>query len=223
MEITQSSAATAPIVGAAGVANGDAVEISSDFETFLKMLTVQMQNQDPLNPVDSSDYAVQLATFSGVEQQVQTNDLLKGLTAILGTSGMAQMAGWVGKEARAAVPANFDGDPITLAPNPASIADRAQIVVRDADGLEVDRFDIPVSAEPVVWSGLDADGYPRELGKYSFEVVSFAGEEALVQDPVEVYSTVTEVRSQGGETVLILEGGAAVAASQVSGLRDPNL
>ena len=47
--------------------------LSSDFETFLKMLTVQLENQDPLNPVDSADYAVQLATFSGVEQQVQTN------------------------------------------------------------------------------------------------------------------------------------------------------
>ena len=49
--------------------------ISSDFNTFLRMLTVQMQNQDPLNPIDSADYAVQLATFSGVEQQVRTNQL----------------------------------------------------------------------------------------------------------------------------------------------------
>ena len=42
--------------------------ISSDFDTFLRMLTVQMRNQDPLDPIDSADYAVQLATFSGVEQ-----------------------------------------------------------------------------------------------------------------------------------------------------------
>ncbi len=47
--------------------NESSSNISADFETFLKMLTVQMQNQDPLNPVDSSDYATQLATFSGVE------------------------------------------------------------------------------------------------------------------------------------------------------------
>lgn len=58
-------------------------EISSDFETFLRMLTVQMQNQDPLDPVDSSDYAVQLATFSNVERQVQTNDLLRELKGSL--------------------------------------------------------------------------------------------------------------------------------------------
>ena len=104
-------------------------EISSDFETFLRMLTVQMQNQDPLNPVDSSDYAVQLATFSGVEQQVLTNDLLRGLAAQNGTAGLAQMASWVGMEARAVGPAYFDGAPITVAPEPASFATSAQLLM----------------------------------------------------------------------------------------------
>lgn len=223
MEIgAQTNSVNARIANASAQAS-QVSEVSSDFETFLKMLTVQMQNQDPLNPVDSSDYAVQLATFSGVEQQVQTNDLLRSLSSILGTSGMAQMAAWVGKEARTFAPAQFNGDPVTLAPNPASISDRAQIIVSDASGTEVERFDIPVSAEPVEWSGLDADGYPRALGQYTFEVVSMAGGEVLSQDPVEIYSTISEVRSQGGETVLILEGGAAVAATQVSALRDPNL
>jgi flagellar basal-body rod modification protein FlgD len=57
--------------------------ISSDFNTFLRMLTVQMQNQDPLDPIDSADFAVQLATFSGVEQQVRTNELLGQLSGLL--------------------------------------------------------------------------------------------------------------------------------------------
>ena len=52
-------------------------QIGGDFTTFLEMLTVQLKNQDPMNPMESSDFAVQLATFSSVEQQVQTNDLLK--------------------------------------------------------------------------------------------------------------------------------------------------
>jgi hypothetical protein len=60
--------------------------LGSDFETFLKMLTTQMKNQDPLNPVESSEYAVQLATFSSVEQQVLTNDLL---TRLIGQSHRA--------------------------------------------------------------------------------------------------------------------------------------
>ena len=60
-------------------------------------------------------------------------------------------------------------------------------------------------------------------GLYSFEIVSYADEEALSQDPVDVYSTVTEVRAEGTESILILEGGAASSASQVSALRDPSL
>ena len=100
-----------------------------------------MQNQDPLNPVDSSDYAVQLATFSGVEQQVLTNDLLRGLAAQNGTAGLAQMANWVGMEARAVGPAYFDGAPITIAPDPANFATSAQLVVKDANGAEADDFD----------------------------------------------------------------------------------
>ena len=221
MEITQTTAAT---TGPSSPSQAtDPAALSSDFETFLRMLTVQMENQDPLNPVDSSDYAVQLATFSGVEQQVQTNDLLRSLAAQLGSGGMAQMAAWVGKEARAPAAGYYDGDAITLAPNPVTIADRAEIIVSNAAGDEVERFDIPITAEPIEWAGLDAAGAPHEQGLYAFEVVSYSGEDILAQDTVDIYSTVTEVRSQGGETLLILEGGAAIAASQVSALRDPNL
>jgi len=218
MEISQTQT---PLQSPASVPTNDSGAISSDFETFLRMLTVQMENQDPLNPVDSSDYAVQLATFSGVEQQVQTNDLLRNLATQLGTSGMAQMAVLVGKEARAPTQGYFDGDGILLAPNPVSVADRAEIVVTNAEGTEVDRFDIAVSADPVTWSGLDPDGYPHPIGLYSFQAISYAGDEALAQDTVDVYSTVTEVRAQDGESILILEGGAAISAQQVSALRAP--
>ncbi len=198
-------------------------QISSDFETFLRMLTVQMQNQDPLNPVDSSDYAVQLATFSQVEQSVLTNDLLSSLSAQLTSDGLAGMANWVGKEARAAAPAYFDGEPITLSPNPALVADQAEVVVRNENGAEVQRFDIPISADPVEWAGVSPGGDPFPEGLYSFELVSTSNGEVITADVVEVYSTVTEVRAQGGETILILEGGAAVATNQVSALRDPTL
>ena len=63
--ITPTQTQTSPVTAANATAmTGGNSNISADFETFLKMLTVQMQNQDPLNPVDSSDYATQLATFT---------------------------------------------------------------------------------------------------------------------------------------------------------------
>ena len=60
-------AATPQRLGAS--AQNTAPAMTTDFETFLRMLTVQMQNQNPLNPMESQEFAVQLATFSGVEQR----------------------------------------------------------------------------------------------------------------------------------------------------------
>ena len=79
----------------------------------------------------------------GVEQAVLTNDLLSALMVQMNTTGMAQMADWVGKEARAIAPGHFDGSPITIAPNPAAIADKVELVVSDPQGNEVQRYDIP--------------------------------------------------------------------------------
>lgn len=193
--------------------------ISSDFETFLVMLTTQLENQDPLNPVDSSDYAVQLATFSSVEQQVQTNDLLKGLSEQMGLMGMAQLAGWVGMEARAPVAANFDGTPVTLSPHPASAAQETILVVTNADGNEVERIDIAVSSEAITWAGVDESGNPRPAGLYSFSLESYSHDSLIETTPVDVYSRISEARTEGGQTVLVLDGGIHVSASQVNALR----
>ncbi|WP_240722871.1 flagellar hook capping FlgD N-terminal domain-containing protein [Poseidonocella sp. HB161398] len=54
-------------------------DTNSDFDTFIKILTSQIKNQDPANPLDSTELATQLATFSGVEQQVLTNKILQNI------------------------------------------------------------------------------------------------------------------------------------------------
>lgn len=199
--------------------NDDTV-ISSDFETFLNMLTAQLENQDPLDPVKSEDFAVQLATFSSVEQQVLTNDLLEQMTLQMGLSNMGQYASWVGMEVRAAVPAKYDGSPITLAPKPDLSADRAVLVVSDADGNEIQRQQISVSHDPLQWSGILNDGTRVLDGSYAFTVESYTDDIVPDVSPVEVYSKITEARSDNGETVLITEAGGEVKATEVTALRN---
>lgn len=195
--------------------------LSSDFETFLQMLTAQARYQDPLEPIDSSEYAAQLAQFSMVEQQVMSNDLLTALTTQLGVGNMGQLVGAIGMEARTTSPVYFDGAPITVAPNPAAVADEVFLVAFDAAGNEVRRMSIPVSAEPIEWDGLDASGTPLPHGTYSFGVESHAKGELLMLEPAEAYGRVTEARFQDGQSVLILEGGSIVLGSEVNGLREP--
>lgn len=196
-----------------------AAVISSDFQTFLLMLTTQMQNQDPLNPIDSSDYAVQLATFSGVEQQVRTNTLLESLAGQFRLSGLAEMASWVGMEARVAAPVQFDGSPLTLYPTPEAGADRAVLVALDAAGQEVSRTEIPVSTDPIDWAGTDANGAPLPAGSYSFRLETYAAGTLATISAVQAFGRIEEVRNTSGGAVLVLEGGALVTASEVQALR----
>ncbi|MEM9434346.1 MAG: flagellar hook capping FlgD N-terminal domain-containing protein [Pseudomonadota bacterium] len=211
-----------------GVASGPTTEapdaadaLSSDFETFLVLLTAQLNNQDPLNPVDSQDFATQLATFSGVEQQVKTNDLLTSLTQTMNLSSLADMAGWVGMEARVSGAVQFSGTPIEIYPQLPSFAETAQLVVSNAQGAEVQRINIPVSEDPIEWAGTFPDGTPIPSGAYSLTVEAFSQNELVNVGSVEHFAEVSEVRATDTGSLVVLQGGATVAATEVTGLRQP--
>jgi flagellar basal-body rod modification protein FlgD len=195
--------------------------ISSDFNTFLKMLTAQLKNQDPTKPIESADYAVQLATFSGVEQQVKTNQLLEGLASQFGVMGMSQLAAWVGQEARASGPVWMDGDAVTLSSTPSAGADRAVLVVRNAAGTMVSREDMPASGNPYEWLGTDIEGNPLPTGKYTLDIESYSGDRLLGTSPAQAYARIIEAKNGPMGTTLILDGGIEVAAKDVTALRVP--
>lgn len=194
--------------------------ITSDFTTFLRMLTTQLQNQDPLNPIDSTDFAMQLATFSGVEQQVQTNTLISGLSDQLGLMNLAQLSGWIGKEARTTQDVHFDGTAITLFPNPAAGADRATLVVRDAGGAVQSRETLSPTATTHQWLGADATGNPLPPGRYSLTLESSRGDAVIATTPVASFAPITEARRDGNAVILVLKGGIEVAEKDVLALRD---
>ena len=222
MEVqTQSqTAARASTTQTAGTGQS-ASALSSDFQTFLRMLTVQMENQDPLNPIESSDFAVQLATFSGVEQQIRTNDLLADMIAGQGLGGLAQLAGWIGMEARVPGPAQFSGAPIPLAPQPDPASDAAYLVVKDEFGRAVSREAVPLSDDVVLWGGTASNGAPLLPGRYSFELESLRAGEITSIKPVEHYALVQEARLGPGGIEIVLEGGRALSSADVTALRRP--
>jgi len=217
MEITQNLTNPNQGIPPVPAAQSAAATVSSDFEVFLQMLTAQMKYQDP---VDSTDYATQLATFSGVEQAVLTNDLLKALTTQMTVGGLSDLASWVGREARSTAPAYFDGQPIELFPQAVGASDTQEIVVRDASGAEVQRIPFLSASESFVWAGVLPNGAPMQQGLYSFQIVGKANGEVTGQAGADVYSKVNEVRIEGSQTMLILQGGASVPASNVTALRD---
>lgn len=195
--------------------------LAGDFTTFLKMLTVQMKNQDPMNPVNSSDYAVQLATFSGVEQQTKTNKLLEGLNGQFGVLGMSQLAGWVGQEARSAAAVYYDGSPVDITYQAATTADRAVVAVRDSSGTLVAREEVPKNATSYQWFGGDAQGNPLPGGLYSLSLESYSGETLLGSTEVQSYARILEARGGASGATLVLQGGIEVPATEITALRVP--
>ncbi len=194
----------------------------TDYDTFLRMMTVQIKNQDPLNPMSADEFAVQLATFSGVEQQTRTNDLLAQQLAQNAKASLAGMVGWVGKEARVAAPVNFDGThPVTLSPNPALNADKAVLVVKNAAGDEVARTVIPVSSADYTWVGLDDEGNPLPDGVYDLSLESYDGDDLLGETAVEYFGKIYEVRSSPAGATVLFAGGVEVPTALITALREP--
>jgi flagellar basal-body rod modification protein FlgD len=193
---------------------------NTDYDTFLKMLTAQVQNQDPLNPIDSADYAVQLATFSGVEQQVKTNDLLTDLNAQMGLSGISNLAGWVGQEVRSTGTVPHDGTtPLSLSLSPEPRADQAVLVAVDASGTEVSRTPVPVAGGDYSWP---PSGTTVAAGDYSFRLESYrAGTQIGDGTDVPVWRRVDEVRTGDSGSEVVFSDGRSALASTVTGLRAP--
>ena len=220
VESLNGTTATTPTVKQSSKSNaGASAFASSDFETFLKMLTTQIKNQDPLNPMEGTEFAVQLATFSGVEQQVQTNQLLQQLLS-KGTSGLGDLSSWIGRDVRTPAPVWFDQSPLTMVVDPAATADTVTLVTLDARGAEVSRESIGNGQGEVDWQGRDAAGNLLPAGLYQFRIESAKDGKVIEIAKAGVYTRVTGAELVGTAPRLILEGGATAELEDVTALRE---
>src|SRR5258708_18015064 len=91
------SPAAAPTTDKTALGRAD---LATNFNTFLSLLTTQLKNQDPLSPLDSNQFTQQLVQMTGVEQQLNTNDLLKQLVSNT-SGGVATAVSLIGKDVKA--------------------------------------------------------------------------------------------------------------------------
>src|SRR5690348_10629695 len=92
----QTSTSSSSSSSTSSVTNGT---LAGNFQTFLTLLTTQLQNQNPLDPLDTNQFTQQLVEFAGVEQQLKTNDQLASLIALQQTTQATQALTFVGKTA----------------------------------------------------------------------------------------------------------------------------
>lgn len=193
--------------------------LAADFQTFLTLLTTQMRNQDPLKPMESTEFVAQLASFSAVEQQIRTNERLDGIYGALAGGTADGLAAWIGREVRAPGKADYAGQPLEVGITPVEGADRAILVVRNDFGQEVARRAVSATADVVTWDGADGLGTPLPHGRYELTVESYTGEVLRGTQEGQVFARVGEVRIEGDGPVLLTEGGGRVPLDAVTGVR----
>ena len=197
----------------------EALKVEANFDTFLSLLTAQLRNQDPLEPVNSTDFVAQLAQFSAVEQQVQSNNALNEILGVLGGGDVSSLANWLGAEVQSAGPVYFDGSPLALTTTPTPDATQSNLVVRNIAGDVVARQSVDSTAKTVNWNGLDLNGVAAPEGLYSFTVESAKGTAILPTQQAAGFTKVEEVRVNGDEPVFVLQGGDTVALEDVLAVR----
>ena len=196
--------------------------MSGDFSTFLTLLTAQLRNQDPLKPVESTAFVAQLASFSAVEQQVQSNTKLESILQAVSSGATGGLSQWIGQDVRNAGSATYDNKPLDVQYRSHPNADRVELVVYDANNTVVARHDVNKDKTNLQWSGILSDGTRAISGAaYRFETNSLKQGEVIATDPALVFSKVQEVRRVQGQPELHFADGSKMLAADVVALRAP--
>lgn len=193
--------------------------LSSDFETYLKMLTVQMKNQDPLDPTDASEFSLQLATFSSLEQQVLTNQLLEGMLPYANNSDSFSMLDALGRKAFVESDAIYRGHPIEVRLPNLPKHDKAIMEVQDEFGDIIDTKIILSDDRSLTWPS-DANASAIEDGVYRFFVQTYSDGQLVQTSQAFTPHTITEVMKSDFEFELILENGESYNSNSVYGFTD---
>lgn len=209
---------------AAGRINAGGSMLASNFETFLKLLTAQLKNQDPLSPLDSNEFTAQLTQMAGVEQQLLTNDLLTSLLAQNSGASLADASNYMGSQATAAWSAvKVENGKATWSYELAKDATSAKVQVLDAAGTVVftgDAGDLSSGVHDFTWDGkTSAGGQAQDGSVYTLKITATGPNGAAVDSQVLVRGRVTGVELYDGEPHLTI-GSSILPLSSVIALEE---
>ena len=191
--------------------------LAEDFSQFLTLLTVQLQNQDPLSPIESTEFTNQLVAFTGVEQQINSNQRLDSLIALnLGTA-FSESQSYVGNEI-SYVSNEFEhtGAPSNVRYSLSNEAVTSNIFVFNQFGEIVYEEDGQTAAgiHEFVWDGTLSSGGIAVPGTYEVRIDALDSQENPVQTSTVVSGIVRGTESQNGQ-IFLLVGERAVSLSNI--------
>ncbi|MEX0645275.1 MAG: flagellar hook assembly protein FlgD [Parvularculaceae bacterium] len=179
--------------------------LTQNFDTFLKLLTTQLKNQDPLDPLDTEKFTEQLVQFSSVEQAIKTNAHLEALIALQGAAERQSALGFVGRDVTLATDRAMnsgDGAQWNYAlPNAAA---SVSLTIVDANGAVVARRagSINAGANTVAWDGLADNGEKAAPGLYRLIVDARGADGAPIFAEITSEARVSAVAFNAQNTLL---------------------
>lgn len=192
-------------------------QLAADSDTFIKMLVAQIQNQDPTNPMESTDFVSQTAQLTQVEQAIQTNKNIESLQASLSLNAALNQTSLIGREVTTASPTfvlGSEGANFSYALE--SAADSVSVLISDASGKVVRQIDgMPGEGGrvfDVTWDGLDNDGVPVAPGEFRIDLATPGGSGSYETFTT---STVEAVEFAAGLPMLKLADGRYASSADI--------
>ena len=222
--LPNSSSSSSSAAAANAMAN---TQIAGNFQSFLQLLTTQLQNQNPLSPLDTNQFTQQLVEFAGVQQQINTNDSLATLVSLQQTAQSTQALGFVGKTAV------VSGSTATLTSSSGTsssatwqlsvpTASTVTITITNSSGQTVFTGSAAAAAgnnQPFTWNGQGSDGTQEPDGNYTLTATAKDSANNTVAITTQVEGVVSSVDLTQSPPLLTI-GGQTFTVNQIKGIMD---
>jgi flagellar basal-body rod modification protein FlgD len=195
-------------------------QIAGNFQSFLQLLTTQLQNQNPLDPLDTNQFTQQLVEFAGVQQQLNTNDSLATLVSLQQTAQSTQALGFVGKTAV------VTGSTAALTDSSAAwelnVPSDSTVTVNIANSTGQTVFTNSYSVskgdnQAFTWNGQGTDGTQLPDGNYTLSATGKDASGNTVAITTEIQGVVSSVDLTQSPPLLTI-GGQTYTVSQIQSI-----
>ena len=201
------NATSGAAAGASAAAKAPAKGIAQNFDAFLLLLTTQLKNQSPLDPLDTNQFTQQLVQFASVEQQLRSNETLTALLATAKASTTSTAASFIGRQVTAdGATTRLSNGSARWVLNAARNASQAVITIRDKNGgvVATRTAALAAGAQPFIWDGRTSTGTTAPDGDYTVAVTALDGAGQSVSVKTEVSGRVDSVDTTGDTPQLVI-------------------
>ncbi|MCF8480238.1 MAG: flagellar hook assembly protein FlgD [Rhodospirillum sp.] len=201
--------------------SADRSKLATDMNTFLTLLTSQLKNQDPLSPMDSTEFTNQLVQFAQVEQQINMNSNMEDMLGVLSNSSAAQAVSYLDKyvEVESSYASLQDGNSV-FTYGLEGKADTVTVALYDSKDKLVRAFtgETATGLHKISWDGKDSYGEQLEDGAYKITITATSKENGEVKTYSTALGKVTGVASDGSGGTLLGLGAMSADLTKVLGV-----